>query len=1233
MSRPYLHLRIDDLERIYRESGGDRVVLTDLAVELGYRKMPRALILRKRVEQELEIGSPAPLFDDGEPSNEPMTPPERRGDDTGFGGEEEPRQRSGKTGFARDSEGSSTAADEPPPESPDVEGRDLGEPETPEFSSSARAERREPLVEPPEVDALLATWTTLEVLEPQPLPTTGEISALRRQLIRSDESSEPWTEPRYRRRGRERGVFWFVYLGQLSLAEAMRSLLDKFPDESPEKPPRTRGAAPLAAVVLDEEGRLASAKTFLASFGWGYGKVLAGQLRFLAEFPRAERGVCEEIEKRLVRMDEDGEIEPVSRVDLDRTIRWLISTLGLPEDQVEPAPVFVRVPVWGRFFEAPEPELLNSFFVEDLARVRDAAREGDVGRAFGSFVRGVPARDRRDVVREPEVLDHALAPEWIPLSRWPLRGRHPLSTMQQAAVNHVARELPEAGLVGINGPPGTGKTTLLRDVIAKVVLDRACAMVDFDDPQEAWTHRARMKAGQAFLHLYDIHQSLLGHEIVVSSSNNKAVENVSREIPSIDAVADDFEPPLRYFQSVADAVFATPGETEEETGEQRAWGLAAAVLGNAGNKYRFAQTFFWHEQWGLRKYLKGIVDGWDPEMIPVDKDEEADRPAEVLFAEDAPRDRAHALKRWRDAKARFLRTMERAQRWRETLQGFRRDLHRRAATEDELTRAVLELQRLRTHGVQLSKAAAAGRSRLERARAHSKALVSDRDAIQALKPGFFASLFRTRSYRVWLERMTAKVLDLEEARASEGAAETASAGADQELERYSTVLQEREGQRLRLATLCTEIRENLARAREVLGERQADRRFWSLDDDERQKLSPWLADAFQAERDALFAASFEVHRAFIDASAAKLLHNLGAAMELLRGRKLSEKQEPARQSVWASLFLVVPVLSSTFASVSKMFGPLGREALGWLLIDEAGQAVPQAAVGAIWRSRRVIAVGDPMQLQPIVTLSRRLVDAISSEYGIDPESWTADRSSVQSLADRASWFGTWLSSGVGDVWVGCPLRVHRRCQDPMFRISNQIAYDGLMVRCTPDGPSAIGDVLGPSCWISVASEAAGHWSPEEGEMVVLLMTRLLARDEGVPDIFFITPFRHVMLELRRKLQRVLHERLGRESWRWVEENVGTIHVFQGKEAEAVVLVCGAPSEQAAGARRWAGSRPNLLNVAVSRAKSRLYVVGDRERWREAGVFRVLHSSLPQGPAPPWKTTVREEARAGRPNRM
>ena len=42
--------------------------------------------------------------------------------------------------------------------------------------------------------------------------------------------------------------------------------------------------------------------------------------------------------------------------------------------------------------------------------------------------------------------------------------------------------------------------------------------------------------------------------------------------------------------------------------------------------------------------------------------------------------------------------------------------------------------------------------------------------------------------------------------------------------------------------------------------------------------------------------------------------------------------------------------------------------LGWLLIDEAEQALPQAAVGAILLTRRAIVVGDPAQIEPVAVL-------------------------------------------------------------------------------------------------------------------------------------------------------------------------------------------------------------------------------------------------------------------------
>jgi hypothetical protein len=39
-----------------------------------------------------------------------------------------------------------------------------------------------------------------------------------------------------------------------------------------------------------------------------------------------------------------------------------------------------------------------------------------------------------------------------------------------------------------------------------------------------------MKLGNGFVHLYRLDESLRGHEIVVASSNNKAVENISSKL-------------------------------------------------------------------------------------------------------------------------------------------------------------------------------------------------------------------------------------------------------------------------------------------------------------------------------------------------------------------------------------------------------------------------------------------------------------------------------------------------------------------------------------------------------------------------------------------------------------------------------------------------------------------------------------------------------------------------------
>jgi superfamily I DNA and/or RNA helicase len=59
----------------------------------------------------------------------------------------------------------------------------------------------------------------------------------------------------------------------------------------------------------------------------------------------------------------------------------------------------------------------------------------------------------------------------------------------------------------------------------------------------------------------------------------------------------------------------------------------------------------------------------------------------------------------------------------------------------------------------------------------------------------------------------------------------------------------------------------------------------------------------------------------------------------------------------------------------------------------------------------------------------------------------------------------------------------------------------------------------------------------------------------------------------------------------------------------VILVLGAPNASQNGARSWAAGTPNILNVAVSRAKQDFYVIGSRGAWSGVGHGRELASSL------------------------
>jgi hypothetical protein len=290
----------------------------------------------------------------------------------------------------------------------------------------------------------------------------------------------------------------------------------------------------------------------------------------------------------------------------------------------------------------------------------------------------------------------------------------------------------------------------------------------------------------------------------------------------------------------------------------------------------------------------------------------------------------------------------------------------------------------------------------------------------------------------------------------------------------------------------------------VLGDRLVHEPLFAQGHEALHLASSWIPDSLHRKREELFIAAVGVHRAFIDASAQKVLHNLSALMDALSsGQMQDEGKRKLLGDLWATLFLVVPVISTTFASVDRLLGGLPPESIGWLLIDEAGQALPQAAVGAIMRAKRSVVVVDPLQIPPVFTLPEQLNSEICKFFKIDKAVWAAPEASAQTVADRASRFQATFRTDRGPRHVGIPLLVHRRCREPMFSISNRIAYDGQMVH-GPDlrhqhGCSTIGSVLGPSAWMDVDGDAGSKWCPTEGEAVVGLLKRIAAAGRSLSN--------------------------------------------------------------------------------------------------------------------------------------
>lgn len=1196
MRRPYISWSILQLEEEFdrAHSQPDRAALEALLRELKHRDRARAKALQQRVVQALGVLPKA-------------TQPKPELDEVGTEWRAAPFIGEPASATGPITEAASL---------PEVRAPKRGGPRRPptrrEATPTAQPNRR---LDPQQAQDVLAAWTAIEVLSP---PQTFKTPA---NLVDGNVASVvdlartptlPWFSGEKARPNTR--LFYHIVVGSIEMAQATANLLSVYGDANIDRGDAV-GFSPIAVLTVDSEGIPILPKSVaISSFAWGLAHALRRKLSDLGEWSAIEPKLIDEMESVIRQDDELGQALPVSREAIERLLGHLIQRLSVPADCLSPSLLALRVYHYWRAQDPPEPLPMGSFFLNDLVRAKRLFAIGAQPEVLSRFLGVTTPPQRLDLRQDHVALADALAPSRIPAARWPTAGGHALVTLQQAAVNLAAHGGDTTCLMPVNGPPGTGKTTLLRDLVASIVVERAKVMASFDDPSKAFTPSGPGSTVSGLqTRPYCIDGKLRGFETFVVSSNNKAVENVSVELPSTRAVTADL-PELRYFKTVADNVARGLIAGGVGSAGSDAWGLFAAVLGNAKNRYLFRQSAWSDQDHGLRAYL--LEASGNPQTFQTIDPKTGrilnTRKPIIVTEEKPPANSAAALKRWRSARQRFKDIVTAVEERLAVLERGRCAIQPTGllSEREELGRRLTKLE------ADLAKMAAA-RAGIERRIELLQRDLTQLDHLLAAhdrnKPGLLSRALRTRRHAQWEKRRSElwlqKAAHARQKQADEVAVRSARS-AEAVAAREIVALRQTAA---RLQAELDGLSDAIDRATTISGDRFVDAAFLEREATDLHRDVPWLDEDTQRMREDAFVAAVDLHRTFVDAAAKPIRNNLDLLFRTFFGKSAwTNRFRPLMPDLWASFFCVVPVVSTTFASVDRMLGYLEPGAIGWLLADEAGQAVPQAAVGVLLRARRVVVVGDPLQLPPVTSLPTELADKIAAEFHVDRSRFVAPEASIQTLADASSSYGATIVSDDAELRVGVPLVVHRRCAEPMFSLANHMAYGGAMVQGRGERASAIRQVLGPSAWIDVKPERCeDKWSEAEGRAVVELLRKLDRAGLTELDVYLISPFRIVAQRLRELLvaEKVL-SRWTRAPGAWVKERVGTVYTVQGREADTVILVLGAPQPERRGARSWAGQSVNQLNVAVTRAKENLYVVGNRFEWASAGRFAHLEQALP-----------------------
>lgn len=269
-----------------------------------------------------------------------------------------------------------------------------------------------------------------------------------------------------------------------------------------------------------------------------------------------------------------------------------------------------------------------------------------------------------------------------------------------------------------------------------------------------------------------------------------------------------------------------------------------------------------------------------------------------------------------------------------------------------------------------------------------------------------------------------------------------------------------------------------------------------------------------------------------------------------------------------------------------------------LVIDEASQCDIASALPLLYRARQVVIIGDPMQLRHISTLSKLQDQQLLSRHGLIHVflSWAY---STRSLFDLASSF-----CKSEDIIA---LRDHHRSHADIVEFSNNTFYEGrLRIATNYDRLNRPWNDKPAVRWVDVRGKVVrpstgGALNEQEAHAVVDEIERLVSQGyKG--SIGVVSPFRAQANRIRDIVFQRDSLTRGLANADFLSD---AIHSFQGDERDVMIFSPTLSEGTHRGALWFLKNYPNLFNVAITRARAALIVVGDKASALNCGVDHLV----------------------------